>query len=420
MSDERIRILEMFKEGKLSAEETLELLKALEEIIQDSEPVYSKEEIGDQDTAEKENNIFETADEDERKDEVDSGDENRIENMNEGDCQSKDQSSNGNKSEECGFKFPNGFKFSMPKIKIKVPKINIPDIQIPDVEIPEIKVPAINVSGMGFKSDSHHADGDISIDSFCNYDGDISLDNIEISGTGNFSGNVNASRINVSGMGNFHKSIRCDEISVSGKLHAGGTVIADHISILGSCSFDSDVKADEMSVKGKVGIKGSLRCDEVSDSGDFRIGGDVAVDSLYISGNFHAGRDIRADNIELNGYMEIGGNVNTDSFESTGSFNINGCIRADRVNIELNNACRVKGGIVAHRIVVTRAKDDQNICLEAPSLQADYAELENTRLNILKGHNIKIGSGCDIDRVEYTGELIVMEGANVKQQQKMK
>jgi len=28
MSDERIRILEMFKEGKLSAEETLELLKA--------------------------------------------------------------------------------------------------------------------------------------------------------------------------------------------------------------------------------------------------------------------------------------------------------------------------------------------------------------------------------------------------------
>ena len=46
-------------------------------------------------------------------------------------------------------------------------------------------------------------------------------------------------------------------------------------------------------------------------------------------------------------------------------------------------------------------------------------ELANTKLNVLRGHNIKVGAGCEIDKIEYTGELVVMEGAMVKQKAKV-
>jgi len=111
--------------------------------------------------------------------------------------------------------------------------------------------------------------------------------------------------------------------------------------------------------------------------------------------------------------------VCTDSFESKGSFDIERSLKADSINIELNNNCRIKDNIITDSIIVKKGKNRSNTFLEVTSIQADMVELVNTKLNVLRGHDIKVGAGCKIDKIEYTGELIVMEGVMVKQKTKV-
>ncbi|HIC96284.1 TPA: hypothetical protein EYP12_06635 [Candidatus Bipolaricaulota bacterium] len=57
--------------------------------------------------------------------------------------------------------------------------------------------------------------------------------------------------------------------------------------------------------------------------------------------------------------------------------------------------------------------------LEAELIEGDEISLEWTRARTVRGKKIEIGEGCEIERVEYSEELRVSPGAEVKERVKL-
>ena len=49
------------------------------------------------------------------------------------------------------------------------------------------------------------------------------------------------------------------------------------------------------------------------------------------------------------------------------------------------------------------------------TIEGDQVELEYTQAKVVRGKYVRIGAGCEIDRVEYSGDLTV-EGGVVREQ----
>ncbi|HHY81386.1 MAG TPA: polymer-forming cytoskeletal protein [Clostridiales bacterium] len=407
MSDERIRILKLFKEGKISMEETLQLLEALEESGFQDEPGITEAEIIDSQAAVHAEKAFAKADNSHMP-----GDSDK--DIPNADNEPAGDSSGSNTGDRDSKKYMHGFNIKIPKIKI--PKISIPNI--PDIEIPEINIPPIKVPGVNITSSDDH--DNISISSIGNIDGDINVDSISVSGKGSFTGNVNCDRINISGDCSFQKNVSADKVVVSGKLHIGGETSADEIAVSGIGSFGSSVSTDKFDTSGYASIKGSLSGDSIYNSGTLKVEGDISADSLNTSGSLQTERGIKADSIKVSGTLKTGSDVFVDSFNSSGCFSINGALIADSIKVELNSSdCRVAKDIKADIVNVFKRNPQNEVFLDAPAMITDSADLVNTRLKILKGSTLKIGTGCIIDRVEYTDELTVLEGAVVKEKVKV-
>ncbi len=57
--------------------------------------------------------------------------------------------------------------------------------------------------------------------------------------------------------------------------------------------------------------------------------------------------------------------------------------------------------------------------LEAGIIEGDEIFLENTKANVVRGKRVTIGSGCEIERVEFQDEFRVDEKSIVKEHKKM-
>jgi hypothetical protein len=60
-----------------------------------------------------------------------------------------------------------------------------------------------------------------------------------------------------------------------------------------------------------------------------------------------------------------------------------------------------------------------NAMLTVNSIEGDDIRLSSTRARVVRGNNVVIESGCEIDLVEYTGSLKINRGAEVKEKKKM-
>jgi len=57
--------------------------------------------------------------------------------------------------------------------------------------------------------------------------------------------------------------------------------------------------------------------------------------------------------------------------------------------------------------------------LTAGTIEANSVELEGTRAKVVRGAEVVIGPGCEIDRVEYSKSLDVAEDALVREKIKV-
>lgn len=129
------------------------------------------------------------------------------------------------------------------------------------------------------------------------------------------------------------------------------------------------------------------------------------------------------DGVVLLREADGGKDVEAERFQSSGRLEIHGLLNAEQVEIYVSGGSEIAdigGGMI-------QTKKDrgwhgfgfsfgsgQN-CLRVRTIEGDRVELEATQAAVVRGKVVRIGKDCEIDRVEYSDELI-LDGGSVREQ----
>lgn len=208
---------------------------------------------------------------------------------------------------------------------------------------------------------------------------------------------------------NKEKHERKSDLKISGSSTTQGGIF-NNVKISGSATINGHIECVDMSTSGSSKVMGNISSDEISTSG-----------TCKVSGNVHS------ENIVVSGLISIGGDCESERFETSGGFRIGGLLNAGTVKVRIGGKSNVRE-IGGEKIEVQRYKYRGFMAIEkiiknlfniegklnCEIIEGDEIFLEDTNARIVRGNNITIGSGCEIDTVEYTGTLNTVEDAIVK------
>jgi cytoskeletal protein CcmA (bactofilin family) len=214
-----------------------------------------------------------------------------------------------------------------------------------------------------------------------------------IAGAGDMTGGVYGD-VTIAGAGTVRGDVDAITFKVAGTADMQGKLSATTVSVSGNATFNGDVHAGTMTVSGTADVRGG-----------------VSADVLKVAGSTTISGRVDAQRIEIRGTTKIGGDVQTEVFDAQGVFSVGGLLNAGSVSIRLYGGCDAHD-IGGERIDVQLGKSwaffpflgERN--LTADSIEGDVVYLENTRAKVVRGADVRIGAGCEIDLVEYTGTYV--------------
>ncbi|WWU66282.1 polymer-forming cytoskeletal protein [Clostridium baratii] len=229
------------------------------------------------------------------------------------------------------------------------------------------------------------------------------LNDMNISGIGIIAkGEYN--KVNISGVAKILGEIKSKSLDVSGTAKSFGNINSDDITISGSFRSNSNIEC-----KDKFEINGTLTCDKEIKGNDIRINGYAKVLSK-----------IQFDKLEVNGGLKALEGAEGRRFLLDGAIKIGGLLSADNISINVFKTSKVKE-IGGEDIVIKKGNQSVFSSIFFRSkvisdlIEGDKIYVEKTVAKIVRGEDITIGEGCVIDRVEYTKNLNILEGAKVKE-----
>lgn len=229
-----------------------------------------------------------------------------------------------------------------------------------------------------------------------------------ISGSGS-AGGGNYHRVKINGSGEVTGDIECIDLKVNGSAKLQGNIQAESASINGSSVILGNLVADKLKVQGHADITGDVTGKETRVQGSARIKGSLS-----------------GEDIKIEGGCSIGGDCEAEVFLAKGSFKIGGLLNAGHIDIILYGGCRAKeiGGEkitvkkpgIAHKLkrLIFSYIFRVNVDLQADVIEGDEIYLEHTNARIVRGTNVRIGPGCEIELVEYKNQFDQGKGSIVK------
>lgn len=213
--------------------------------------------------------------------------------------------------------------------------------------------------------------------------------NVKVAGSGQILGNIKANDIKVSGSGDFQGNIITKGIKCSGSMSCNGTVkSSDILKVNGSGIFKEDLKGKEIILNGGSSISGN----------------------------------VSFENMISKGSCEINGSCEGEEFNSFGYIRINELLAADKINIVPEGESYIKE-IGGEEITIKSEQKKKFMFLKfsfssdgfisCEIIEGDKITLENTKCKIVRGENITIGRGCEIGKIEYTGELNITDDKSI-------
>jgi len=222
---------------------------------------------------------------------------------------------------------------------------------------------------------------------------DTTRPDTKIAGAGDVSGGIYGD-VTIAGAGTVRGDIDVTALKIAGSGDMQGKVTAKSVTVNGTATFNGDVQANDMSVNGTTEVRGGL-----------------GVQSLKVNGSCTITGSVNAQRIDIRGTSKIGGDVQAEVFDTEGVFSVGGLLNAGTVKIRLYGGCDARD-IGGERIDVALGKPwaflpffgERN--LTADSIEGDTVILENTRAKVVRGADVRIGDGCEIDLVEYTATFV--------------
>lgn len=244
---------------------------------------------------------------------------------------------------------------------------------------------------------------------------------MRISGSGSIPGGE-YDHVRVSGSGRCQGNIKCRSFHGSGSTHCTGNLECEegfHVS--GSGHIDGDVKANEIHCSGSLHAGGGLEAvTELHASGSCHVERDcISHGMLHASGSLSVEEGIEAEKAMISGKLQCKGLLNAEIVEmKLGSRNPSrvGAIGGSQILVEYGNESH-RGGVRIFGLWIGSAKaaEERGIILRvAESIEGDVLNLEGVETPLVVGKDVRIGDGCRIGTVRYSGELQVSENAVVE------
>lgn len=213
---------------------------------------------------------------------------------------------------------------------------------------------------------------------------------IKINGHGSSTGGKYNS-VTINGSGSIGADLECVTMRVNGQCNVDGSVKADSVKINGNSSIKGNLEAEKVNVKGMVDIGGNLSVEEAKTQGNISIDGDCNAEIFSVDGMFAVEGFLNAGELELNLYgpsraREIGGEKIT--VKKSGKFGF--------------------GSLKSIIMPFGHTKE-----LTVDTIEGDDIHIENTQAKVVRGNNIELGPGCEVELVEYKDSFKQDEKANV-------
>ncbi len=200
----------------------------------------------------------------------------------------------------------------------------------------------------------------------------------------------------ISGAGKITGDLDCARFEVSGAATVSGSVKAESVRVSGAAKIESNLTADEARISGSIEVKG-----------------DVTAKELRVDGAATIGGGISGGTVEIRGALRGTGDISADDFKSQGAFTTDGLLNAESIDVSLHGASRAReigGGTINVRVEmgtflglhkVIHALFCHPDSLTAETIEGDDIHLEYTKAKVVRGTNVTLGPGCEIDLVEY-------------------
>lgn len=214
--------------------------------------------------------------------------------------------------------------------------------------------------------------------------------------------------ITLNGAGTITGDVRCHELRVNGAGTCKGAVQADSIVVNGAGTFDGTLQTSELVVNGTADIHAGVGVGRLKCAGTCAIDGGMA-----------------AHDLDLRGDLRVGGGVDAKSLRGEGRFNVNGAVTIGDIEFRLHGR-NAAASITCDRMILRvpegigalfSAFADRR--LTAETIVGAELELIDTTARVVRGGNVTLGAGCDIELVEYTGVLQKLAGAQVREERKV-
>ncbi len=202
---------------------------------------------------------------------------------------------------------------------------------------------------------------------------------------------------------------------------------------VGDSRLEGNLKAGTVKITGSIHVEGKTTADDIRVTGDLSIDGDFHAGHCHLRGRITTESGIKADDLSLMGYVTVKKNCEAESFKADGQIKIDGLLAADDIEIKTYGASRISE-IGGDRIVIRKGSGSNlgkmirflfipsnggNAVVTVNTIEGDDIRLSSTRAKVVRGNNVVIEEGCDIDLVEYKGSLRVNRSSTVREEKKI-
>ncbi len=149
-----------------------------------------------------------------------------------------------------------------------------------------------------------------------------------------------------------------------------------------------------------MNLVGKARAESLEVKADASITGTLVIDN-----------HVSAEEFKLVGDCTCKG-IRAGKFNVRGNFQASEYVNADDVNIksQWNSTTKEMGG---KKIVVRRSRLGIHCILEADAMEYDTVDIQHTKAKVVRGRDVIIGKGCEVELVEYSGTYEAQSGAKV-------
>ena len=223
----------------------------------------------------------------------------------------------------------------------------------------------------------------------------------------------------------------------SAKIIGNGSIMGDLDCVafkgVGDSRLQGNLRAGAVKITGSFHVDGKADVDDMRVTGDLDLDGDLHAQHCHLRGRLTTKAGVKADDLSLMGNITVKKNCEAETFNGEGQIRIDGLLNADRIEIKTYGASRISE-IGGDRIDIGKGSAPSfgkmikvlfvpsnwgNAMLTVNSIEGDDIRLSSTRARVVRGNNVVIESGCEIDLVEYTGSLRVHRSSKVKEEKKI-